>query len=183
VLPRAYKDVVYEQLARLGKAASAPRRLELLDLLAQGPRTVEALAAETGLTVANASQHLQVLRRARLVDAEKMGLFVEYRLADPHVERFLFALRGLARARLVELEQVTRRFLEERDAFEPVDRERLLRRVLSGDVTIVDVRPSASTAPATSRGPCRSRSRSWPRGSASCRSAAKSSRTAAGRTA
>src|SRR5688572_32941236 len=79
---RRFKDAIYEQFARLGKATSAPKRLELLDLLCQGPRTVEALAEQTSISVANASQHLQILRGARLVDAEKRGLHVEYRLAN-----------------------------------------------------------------------------------------------------
>lgn len=140
--PRAYKDAVYEQLARVAKAAAAPKRLELLDLLAQGPRTVEALAAETATTVANASRHLQVLRAARLVEAEKRGLYVSYRLADDHVARFLLALRGLAHARLAELEQVTRAFLDGRDALEEVDHDELLARVRAGAVTVVDVRPA-----------------------------------------
>ena len=96
---RRFKDAIYEQFARLGKAVSAPKRLELLDLLCQGPRTVEALAEQAGISVANASQHLQVLRAARLVDAEKKGLYVEYRVADDEVCCFFVALRGLAEAR------------------------------------------------------------------------------------
>ena len=105
---RAFKDQIYEQLARIGKAVSAPKRLELLDLLCQGPRTVEALARESGLSIANTSQHLQILRAARLVDAEKKGLYVEYRLADAEVSHFFHALRGLAESRLAEVEQVAR---------------------------------------------------------------------------
>lgn len=93
---RRFKDAIYEQFSRLGKAVSAPKRLELLDLLCQGPRTVEALAEQAGISIANASQHLQVLRAARLVDGEKKGLYVEYRLADDQVCSFFFALRGLA---------------------------------------------------------------------------------------
>src|SRR5574339_84947 len=104
---RRFKDVIYEQLARLGKAISAPKRLELLDLLCQAPRTVEALAEQASISVANASQHLQVLRAARLVDAEKKGLYVEYRVADEEVTRFFFALRALGEARLAEIDQVT----------------------------------------------------------------------------
>ncbi len=96
---RRFKDAVYEQFARIGKAVSAPKRLELLDLLCQGPRTVEALADQAGLSIANASQHLQVLRSARLVDAEKRGLYVEYRLADDEVCSFFRSLRALAEAR------------------------------------------------------------------------------------
>ena len=83
--PTSLKTAVYEQIARIGQAASSPSRLELLDLLSQGPRTVEALAQQTGQSVATTSHHLQVLRRARLVDAEKSGLYVTYRLADARV--------------------------------------------------------------------------------------------------
>lgn len=139
---RRFKDSVYQQLARLGKALAAPRRLELLDLLCQGPRTVEALAAQAALSVANASQHLQVLRAARLVAADKKGTFVEYRLADEQVCRFFHSLRGLAEARLVEVEQVRRAYLEERRALEPVAGTELLRRVREGEVTLLDVRPA-----------------------------------------
>jgi len=139
--PRRFKDAIYEQFARLGKAISAPKRLELLDLLCQGPRTVEALAEQAAISVANASQHLQVLRAARLVDAEKKGLYVEYRLADDEVGGFFLALRGLAEARLAEVERVTEDYLESRGAMEAVEGEELLRRVKSGEVTVLDVRP------------------------------------------
>ncbi len=139
---RRFKDAIYEQFARLGKAISAPKRLELLDLLCQGPRTVEALAEQAAISVANASQHLQILRAARLVGAEKKGLYVEYRLADDEVCRFFLALRGLAETRLAEVDRVTREYLEARGAMEPVAGEELLRRVKKGEVTVVDVRPS-----------------------------------------
>lgn len=140
---RRFKDAIYEQFARLGKALSAPKRLELLDLLCQGPRTVEALAGQAAISVANASQHLQVLRAARLVDTEKKGLYVEYRVADDEeVCSFFVALRGLAEARLAEVEHVTREYFEQRGAMEPVDEDELLRRVKTGEVTVLDVRPS-----------------------------------------
>lgn len=139
---RQFKDTVYEQLARLGKAVAAPKRLELLDLLCQGPRTVEALADQAALSLANTSQHLQVLRAARLVDAEKKGLYVEYRLADDDVCRFFVAMRELAQARLAEVDRVTRTYLEERGQMEIVESDELLRRVRSGEVTVLDVRPS-----------------------------------------
>ena len=139
--PRRFKDSIYEQFARLGKAISAPKRLELLDLLCQGPRTVEALAEQAGISVANASQHLQVLRAARLVETEKKGLYVEYRLAGDEVCTFFFALRGLAESRLAEVEQVAREYFEERGAMEAVESEELLRRVRNGEVTVLDVRP------------------------------------------
>jgi rhodanese-related sulfurtransferase/predicted transcriptional regulator len=139
---RVFKDAIYEQFARIGKAASSPRRLELLDLLCQGPRTVEILAKESGLTIANASQHLQVLRSARLVEAEKDGLYVSYRLADQNVCEFFRSMRLLAESRLAEVEQIKRRFLEGRDGMAPVDREKLLTLVQQGAVTVLDVRPT-----------------------------------------
>lgn len=139
--PTSLKTAVYEQIARIGQAASSPSRLELLDLLSQGPRTVEALAQQTGQSVATTSHHLQVLRRARLVDAEKAGLYVTYRLADPRVDAFLLDLRHLAESRLAEIQQITRQFLDARGAFEPVDNEELARRVRGGEVTVIDVRP------------------------------------------
>jgi len=138
---RAFKDAIYDQFARIGKAVSSPKRLELLDILCQGPRTVEVLAKETSLTVANASQHLQVLRTARLVDTEKEGLFVTYRLADQAVCEFFHAMRVLAENRLAEVEQIKRRFLEGREGMEPVDREALMGLVREGAVTVLDVRP------------------------------------------
>lgn len=133
---------MYGELARIGKAVSAPKRLELLDLLCQGPRTVEVLAGQAGVSVANASQHLQVLRAARLVDAEKKGLYVEYRIADEQVSLFLLAIRRLATARLAEVSEVTRAFLTDRSAMEEVASDELLRRVRAGEVTVLDVRPS-----------------------------------------
>lgn len=139
---RAFKDAIYEQFARIGKAVSSPRRLELLDLLCQGPRTVEVLAKDSGLTIANASQHLQVLRGARLVEADKEGLYVIYRLADQNVCEFFRSMRLLAESRLAEVEQIKHRFLEGRKGMMPVDREKLLRLVREEAVTVLDVRPS-----------------------------------------
>jgi rhodanese-related sulfurtransferase len=139
---RRFKDAIYEQVARIGKAVAAPKRLELLDLLCQGPRTVERLAEQVGMSVANASQHLQILRAARLIEAEKLGLHVEYRLADDDVCQFFHGLRRVAESRLAEIERVTREYLERRGALEAVDRDELLRRVRKGQVTLLDVRPS-----------------------------------------
>jgi len=135
------KTAIYEQIARIGQATASPSRLELLDLLSQGPRTVEALAKQTGQSVATTSHHLQVLRRARLVDGEKAGLYVTYRLADPQVGDFFLELRQLAESRLAEVQQVTRQYMEQRGALEPVDNEELVRRVRAGEVTVIDVRP------------------------------------------
>lgn len=138
---RQYKDATYGQFARIGKAVSHPKRLEILDLLCQGPRTVETLAREAGLGVASASQHLKVLREARLLEAEKKGLYVTYRLADDAVCGFYRSMRSLAESRLAEVEQITRRFLEGKRGMEPVASRELLQRVREGRVTVLDVRP------------------------------------------
>ncbi len=138
---RKFKDAIYEQFSRIGKAVSSPKRLELLDLLCQGEKTVETLSRETGLTVANTSQHLQTLRAARLVEAEKEGLYVKYRLADQMVCEFFRSMRVLAENRLAEVEMINRRFLEDREGMEPVDRSDLLKRVKECAVTVLDVRP------------------------------------------
>lgn len=139
---RTFKDAIYEQFARVGKAVSSPKRLELLDLLCQGERTVEVLARESNLSVANASQHLHILRAARLVEAEKSGLYVTYRLTSPDVCEFVRSMRLLAEERLLEVEEITRQFLKGREDLEPVDRERLLEQVREGAVTVLDVRPA-----------------------------------------
>lgn len=138
---RKFKDAIYEQFSRIGKAVSSPKRLELLDLLCQGEKTVETLSRETGLTVANTSQHLQTLRAARLIEAEKEGLYVKYRLSDQMVCEFFRSMRVLAENRLAEVEMINRRFLEDREGMEPVDRSDLLKRVKEGAVTVLDVRP------------------------------------------
>jgi rhodanese-related sulfurtransferase/DNA-binding transcriptional ArsR family regulator len=138
---REFKDAVYEQLARAGKALSSPKRVEMLDLLTQRPRTVEALAAEVDTTVANASQHLQILVGSGLVEAKKTGRFVCYRLADAKVAEFLRTFRVLAERRLAEIEQIKRRFLHDPESFEPVDEETLLQRIRQGGIVTIDVRP------------------------------------------
>lgn len=125
----------------MGKSLSAGPRLEILDLLCQGPRTVDALAEQAGQSVANTSHHLQVLRRARLVEAQKKGVHVTYSLAGEEVCAFFVALRRLAESRLLEIEQVTQQYLKERGVMEAVDREALVERVKNGEVTVLDVRP------------------------------------------
>lgn len=138
---RQYKDTVFGLIARVGKGVSSPKRIELLDVLAQGPRTVEVLADEAGQTVANASQHLKVLRAAGLVEASKSGLFVTYRVAGEHVVEFFRALRKLAEERMAEIERVTRTYLASRRVMETIDRKELVRRVRAGEVAVLDVRP------------------------------------------
>ena len=136
-----FRDAIYEQFARIGKAVSSPKRLELLDLLSQTERTVEAIANEAGISIANASQHLQVLRSAGLVVAQKQGIFVTYRLADDRVCEFVQAMKTLAESRLAEIEQIRRQFRESHPDLTPVDCDTLRERIDSGAVVLVDVRP------------------------------------------
>lgn len=143
---RDFKDRLYGQFARIGKALASPHRLELLELLAQGPRTVEALASESGLLMANASQHLLALRAAGLVESEKRGLFVTYRLADSSVSVLSMALRTVAERRLADLEKLVREHFGDRTDPEPVSMEELLDRAGSGRVVILDTRPATEYA-------------------------------------
>jgi len=138
---REAKDALYEQFARLGKAVASPRRIELLELLAQGERAVEALARASGMAVTTTSAHLQVLRGARLVETRRAGTSVLYRLAGDEVLGVIHALRDLARARLAEVEQVVRAYFDARDVLAPVGLEELLARAEGGEVLVLDVRP------------------------------------------
>jgi rhodanese-related sulfurtransferase len=139
---RDFKDQLYAQFARLGKALASPQRLELLDLLAQGERTVEDLAREAALTVANASQHLRVLRDARLVTPRKEGLYVYYRLADPAVFALWRALRDVGQRQLAEVDRLVDTYMRHPEHFEPLARTDLARRLADGDVILLDVRPA-----------------------------------------
>lgn len=141
--PRVLKNALYEQFARIGKGVSSPQRLELLDLLCQGEKAVETLATQAGLTVKNTSAHLRVLRGARLVETRKDGQYVYYRLADEAVCSFFLALRHLAESRLAEVREVAREYFGGRPGMTPIDRHRLLERVRSGEVTVLDVRPES----------------------------------------
>ena len=139
---RQFKDALYEQFARIGHALSTPKRLEILDLLGQGERSVEVLAREAGLSVANASQHLRVLRSARLVDSRRDGPYVYYRLADSAVWRLWTALRDLGQLRLTEIAELLRS-LSVDEGLEMVDRPTLWRLARDGQVSVLDVRPTA----------------------------------------
>jgi rhodanese-related sulfurtransferase/DNA-binding MarR family transcriptional regulator len=138
---REFKDRLFEQFARVGKALSSPRRLEIVDLLSQGERTVEGIARETSMSVASASQHLQALKAARMVEARRDGLYVHYRLADEDVFRTWQTVRALAEARLSEVEGVVEAYLEDRDALEAVDATELMERLSDESVIVLDVRP------------------------------------------
>jgi rhodanese-related sulfurtransferase/DNA-binding MarR family transcriptional regulator len=143
---RDFKDQLYREFARVGKALGSPHRLEILEVLAQGERSVESLASETGLSVANASRHLQQLRQAQLVLSRREGLFVHYRLAGPEVVSLVVALRHTAEQHLAELDRVVRDFLGDRDDFEPVTPEELSRRMTASEVVVLDVRPEQEYA-------------------------------------
>jgi len=143
---REAKDRLYEAFAATAKAAASPKRIEVLELLAQGERTVDALARATGMGVTNTSAHLQLLRHARLVDTRKDGTSVFYRLAGDEVAVFIAVLRDLARSRLAEVDQVVRDYFGARDALEPVSRPELVERAERGAVVILDVRPPGEFA-------------------------------------
>lgn len=138
---REFKNSLYGQFARIGKALASPHRLEILELLAQGERTVESLATEIGLSLANTSQHLQALRQATLVDSRKEGLFVFYRLSDPAVFDLSKAIRTVAEHQLADLERLVREHFGDRTDAEPVEMEELLKRVRSNKVVVLDTRP------------------------------------------
>lgn len=132
---------LFEQFARIGMAISSPSRLELLELLSQAERSVDTLASLTGLSVANASQHLQALKRAGLIAARKQGQFVFYRLAGVEVTRLLAALQSVGEVHVAEVERLVRSYLDARDTLEPVDSTELAARARKGMVTVLDVRP------------------------------------------
>jgi rhodanese-related sulfurtransferase/DNA-binding transcriptional ArsR family regulator len=138
---RAFKDALHSQFARIGLAVASPKRLELLDLLSQGEKTVEQLAEQTATTVKNTSAHLRALRQARLVETRRDGTYVWYRLADEAVAAFLLALQALGRHRYAEVREVAESYLERRDSLEPIAPDELRRRLNAGDVTLIDVRP------------------------------------------
>lgn len=136
---RAFKDQLYPEFARVAQALASERRLEIIDMLAQAPARVEAIAASTGMTVANASQHLQVLRHARLVESERQGTTVTYRLASPEVLGLWLALRDVAERRLPLIDQLRREFSIDDDE---VQRSELREQLAGGRAVLIDVRPA-----------------------------------------
>jgi rhodanese-related sulfurtransferase/DNA-binding transcriptional ArsR family regulator len=135
------KHAVYEQFAAVAKALGNPQRLELIEHLAQGPRSVDLLAGKLGLPIANVSQHLQAMRRAGLVCSERSGKFISYRLADDSVLEAFAAVRTVAERQSAEVERVVRGYFDRRDDMEAVSREELAARMKDGLVTVIDVRP------------------------------------------
>lgn len=136
------KSTLFAQFAAVAKAFAHPHRLEILEQLAQGERSVEVVAERTGLSVANASQHLQQMRRAGIVAARREGKFILYTLADDAVLDLVSALRRVAERNVAEVEQVIRSYFNDRDSMEPVSREELLEKSRAGVVTVLDVRPA-----------------------------------------
>lgn len=141
-LKRQFKSALYEQFARISRAMANPHRLELLDLLTQGERTVEDLARETALSVANASQHLQTLRSANLVAVRRDGLYAHYRLADQSVRDLWLTLRAVGESRLADVQQVVQSFLHDRSPLQALGIDDLRQRIASDSVLLLDVRPA-----------------------------------------
>ena len=135
------KQALFAQFATIAKTLGHAHRLELLEQLAQGERSVEVLADRTGLSIANASQHLQQMRRVGLVATRRQGKFVYYTLADDGILDVLTALRRIAERNVAEVERVVRSYFNKRDELEPVSRKELLKRIRAGAVTVLDVRP------------------------------------------
>jgi rhodanese-related sulfurtransferase len=144
-LHRAFKDRLYGQYARIGKGLANPHRLEILELLAQADRSVDSLAGDLGLSAANTSQHLQVLKAAGLVEARRDGLFVHYQLADPAIVELARALRVVAERRLAELERLVREEFA-RAKGDAVSMPELVLRARRGDVVVLDTRPAREYA-------------------------------------
>jgi DNA-binding transcriptional ArsR family regulator/rhodanese-related sulfurtransferase len=142
VKKRLFKNALYQQFARIGKALSSPHRIEMMELLAQGERTVESLTEELGLTMGNVSAHLQVLRESRLVDGRKEGLYVYYRLADEVVLGLLGSLQRVADKQLAEVARLVQSYLGDRADLDAVGFDELRSRLRSGSVVLVDVRPA-----------------------------------------
>ena len=140
--PRHIKDLLYEQVARIGKAASSPKRLELIELLCQGEKTVETLAREAAISMKLASAHLRELRAAHLVETEKQGKYVIYRIANRDVADFWVMIRSLAEDRLVELRLVIEQMVSHPRELAPQDWDSLVRMARKGDVVVLDVRPA-----------------------------------------
>jgi len=138
---REFKNQLFEQFARIGKSLSNGRRLEILELLAQGPRTVEDLSRETGLSVANTSQHLQVLRRSNLVSVKREGLYANYKLASDDVLQMCISMRRLGEKHLSDVQRLVETYLSSRAKLEPISCEDLLRKLREKNVFMLDVRP------------------------------------------
>jgi rhodanese-related sulfurtransferase/DNA-binding transcriptional ArsR family regulator len=139
---RPFKDALYEQFARIGHALASPKRIELLDLLGQGEKTVEALAEQIATPIKNTSAHLRVLRHARLVETRRDGTYVYYRLAHGDVFGLLRTLQAIGHQQLADVQQVVRMYMDGQDSLAPVTFKELRRLMREDDVTLLDVRPT-----------------------------------------
>ncbi|MFJ7889156.1 ArsR/SmtB family transcription factor [Lysinibacillus xylanilyticus] len=138
---RNLKDLLYQEFGRIGKSFSSPKRLEILDLLSQGPKSVDAIAKNTEMSVANVSQHLKTLFNSRLVKYKKEGNYVIYELADEVISDFLIALHALSEKQLIQVQQIKEEFLNEHLGLEGIALSDLLYRMEKGEVLLLDVRP------------------------------------------
>jgi rhodanese-related sulfurtransferase len=138
---REFKDIVFEQFAKIAQAFSSPKRLEIIDILAQGERDVESLSRQVNMTIANTSRHLQALKNVRLVETRRKGVQIFYRLAGAEVLHCYNHLQSLAEKRSVEIREIVRIFFEERDGMEPVSMDELRKRINDDNVIVLDVRP------------------------------------------
>ncbi len=143
---RAFKNRLYEQFARIGKALSSAHRLELLEVLAQGEHSVEVLAHETGMSVANASQHLQVLRAAQLVEVRREGVYIYYYLADERVFTLWQTMRHVGEARIAEIDRIVDTYLHDRNQLQQIGATELLQRLVEDNIILLDVRPAEEYA-------------------------------------
>ena len=139
---REFKDVVFEQFARIAHAFAAPKRLEIIDILAQGERDVDSLAHEGAMTVANASRHLQILKAARLVENRREGVRIFYKLTNDDVFDCWKNLQSIAEKRVAEIREINRLFMEERDSMETISAAELWQRIQNNTVVVLDVRPA-----------------------------------------
>lgn len=138
---REFKDLIFQQFANVANAFSSPKRLEIIDILLQGEKDVETLSKQISASIANTSRHLQILKNSRLVDNRREGVRIYYRIADDRVYNCWKGLQLLAESRVVEIREVLKNFLEERNAMKTISKDELWSRVQSNDVIVIDVRP------------------------------------------
>lgn len=138
---REFKDLVFEQFAKIAQAFSAPKRLEIIEILSQGERDVDSLSKQVSMTIANTSRHLQILKHARLLETRREGVRIFYRIADEDVANCWLGLQSLAEKRSAEVKETARAFFDERDSMEPITKEELIKRTKNNDAIILDVRP------------------------------------------
>lgn len=138
---RDFKDSIYQQFSKIGKALSSPKRLELLELLSQGSKSVESLVQYTEMSIANVSQHLQVLSEARLVKVQRKGTYAFYEIADKSVAALVISMRNLCEMQLSEVKKIKENFLSQQGALEAIPIEEVIHQMNEGNVMLIDVRP------------------------------------------